>query len=139
MSKDPKLDRLHAAPLFSNCDVKELKHLVAIIDTMDVKAGYEIFREGRREHYAYVVESGLAEVSIDGKVVAEIPEGEMIGEIGLLASGPASATVTAKTAMSLMAIPHERFESVLKDTPGLGLAMAKELAHRLQNLDKRLH
>ncbi len=139
MSKDPKLDRLHAAPLFANCDPKELKRLVTIIDAMDVKEGSEIFREGRREHFAYVVESGTAEVSIGGTVVAEIPEGEMIGEVGLLARGPASATVTAKTPMSLLAIPHDRFGSVLEGTPGLGIAIAKELAQRLQALDKNLH
>lgn len=139
MSKDPKLDRLHAAPLFAQCDPKELKNLVTVIDMVDVKEGSEIFRQGRREHFAYVVESGTAEVSIDGEVVAEIPEGEMIGEIGLLAPGPASATVTAKTPMSLMAIPHDRFGAVLADTPGLGIMIAKELAQRLQNLDKRLH
>lgn len=139
MSKDSKLDRLHAAPLFSGCDPKELKHLVTIIDTMDVKEGSEIFRQGRREHFAYVVESGTAEVSVDGEVVAEIPQGEMIGEIGLLVHGPASATVTAKTPMSLMAIPHNGFGSVLADTPGLGIAIAKELAQRLQNLDKKIH
>ncbi len=139
MSKDPKLDRLHATPLFSGCDRKELKHLVTIIDTMDVKEGSEIFRQDRREHFAYIVESGTAEVSVDGEVVAEIPQGEMIGEIGLLVHGPASATVTAKTPMSLLAIPHDRFGSVLEDTPGLGIAIAKELAQRLRDLDKRLH
>ena len=139
MSKDPKLDRLHSTPLFSGCDPKELKHLISIIDVMDVNEGSEIFRQGRREHFAYVVESGTAEVIVDGEVVAEIPHGEMIGEIGLLVHGPASATVKAKTPMSLMAIPHDRFGSVLKDTPGLGIAIAKELALRLQNLDKRLH
>ncbi|MFT7476591.1 MAG: CRP-like cAMP-binding protein [Verrucomicrobiales bacterium] len=139
MSKDPKLDRLHATPLFANCDPNELKHLVAIIDTVNVAEGSELFREGRREQFAYVVESGTAEVSVDGQIVAEIPEGEMIGEIGLLLSGPASATVTAKTAMSLLTIPRDRFGSVLEDTPGLGIAIAKELAQRLRNLDQKLH
>lgn len=139
MSKDPKLDRLHAAPLFAKCDSKELKHLVSIIDTVDVKEGAELFREGRREHYAYVIESGTAEVFVDGNSVAEIPAGEMIGEIGLLVTGPASATVKAKTPMSLLAIPHDRFGAVLEETPGLGLAIARELAQRLHDMDDRLH
>lgn len=139
MSKDQKLDRLHATPLFANCETKELKHLVSIIDMVDVEPGSEIFRQGRREYFAYVVESGIGEVSVDDEVVAEIPEGEMIGEIGLLLPGPASATVKAKTKMSLMAIPHDRFGAVLADTPGLGIAIAKELAQRLRNIDKDLH
>lgn len=139
MSKDPKLDRLHSAPLFSRCDTKELKELVSIIDTVDVKEGSELFREGRREHFAYVIESGTAEVFVDGNPVAEIPAGEIIGEIGLLVPGPASATVKAKTPMSVLAIPHERFGTILEDTPGMALAIARELAQRLHDMDDRLH
>ena len=136
---DSKLERLHSAPLFAGCDRKELQHLVAIIDTVEVKEGAELFRQDRRDHFAYVVESGIAEVSIDGEVVAEIPEGQIIGEIGLLVHGPSSATVTAKTPMSLLVIPHDRFGSVLADTPGLGLAIARELATRLRAIDQKLH
>jgi len=136
---DSKFERLHAAPFFAKCDRKELQDLERVIDTVDVKEGAELFRQGRREHFAYVVESGTAEVVIDGEVVAEIPEGQMIGEIALLVHGPSSATVTAKTAMSLLVIPHDRFGQILDDTPGLGVAIARELAQRLQNLDKRLH
>lgn len=136
---DSKLERLQAAPFFAGCDRKELKDLEGIIDTVEVKEGVELFRQGRREHYAYVVESGTAEVVIDGKIVAEIPKGEMIGEIALLVHGPSSATVTAKTPMSLLVIPHDRFGQILADTPGLSLAIARELAQRLQNIDKRLY
>jgi len=139
MAKDPKLDRLHAAPLFAACDKKELTRLLPIIDVIDVKEGTELFRQGRREHYAYIVESGTAEVTIDGEVVAEIPAGEMIGEIGLLVRGPASATVHAKTPMTLLAIPDDGFGTVVDETPGLGMALARELAQRLRALDKRLH
>ena len=138
MAKDPKLDRLHAAPLFAGCDRKELERLGRIIDTVDVSAGTELFRQGRREHYAYVIESGVAEVQIDGETIAEIPEGEIIGEMGLLARGPASATVAAKTPMSLLVLPHDRFEEVLRETPNLGISIARELAQRLQALDASL-
>lgn len=139
MSKDPKFDRLHNAPLFSRCDSKALKELVSIIDTVDVKEGYELFQEGRRERYAYVIESGTAEVFVDGNAVAEIPAGEIIGEIGLLVSGPASATVKAKTPMSVLSIPHDRFGTILEETPGMALAIARELAQRLHDMDDLLH
>ncbi|MDH3754747.1 MAG: cyclic nucleotide-binding domain-containing protein [Acidimicrobiia bacterium] len=139
MAKDPKLERLHATPLFSGCDRKELKDLATAIDTVDVETGQVLFRQGSVAHEAFVIESGTAVVSIDGEIVAEIPEGEMIGEIGLLTRSPSTATVTAKTPMSLLVIPHQRFGQILADTPGLGTAIAKELAMRLQAMDARLH
>lgn len=138
VSKDPKAERIKSVGLFAACGGKEIERLMSIIDTVDIGAGTELFREGRREHYAYVIESGTAEVLIDGKIIAEIPAGEMVGEVGLLSPGPASATVRAKTAMSLLAIPHQQFDTVLEDTPGLALAMARELAQRLHAIDQRL-
>lgn len=139
MAKDPKLERLHAVPLFAGCDKKELERLSTAIDTISVSAGTTLFRQGAKQHEALVIESGEAEVAIDGEVIATIPAGEMIGEIGLITRSPATATVTAATDMSLLVIPHQRFEAVLHDTPGLAWAIAQELAHRLQATDARLH
>lgn len=134
-----KLDRLHQAPMFSGCDRKALGRLAASIDTVEVPEGTTLFRQDAFQHEAFVIESGTAEVAIDGEIVAEIPEGEMIGEIGLLTRSAATATVTAKTPMSLLVIPHQHFAQILEDTPGLGTAIARELAQRLQALDERLH
>lgn len=139
MASDPKLDRLHSVSLFSGSDKGELKELASAIDVVDVKAGQVLFRQGQIHHEAYVIESGSAEVLVDDEVVAEIPEGEMIGEIAMLLHGPSTATVTAKTDMSLMVLPHQRFTQVLENTPGLGIAIARELAQRLQDTDKHLH
>lgn len=138
VSNDSKADRIKSVGLFAKCDDKAIDSLMSIIDTADIVAGTELFQQGRRDHYAYVIESGTAEVLIDDKVIAEIPAGEMVGEVGLLSPGPASATVRAKTAMSVLAIPHKQFDAVLEDTPGLALAMARELAERLHAMDQRL-
>lgn len=139
MSKDPKLDRLHAAPLFAAADKKELSRLAQAIDMIDVPAGRTLIRQGTRSHEAFVIESGEADVEIDGELIATIPAGEMVGEIGLITQSSATATVTAKTDMSVLVIPYQRFEAVLSDTPGLSWAIAKELARRLQATDARLH
>ena len=139
MSNDPKLDRLQGAPLFSGCDKKALGRLASAIDIVEVEAGRTLIKQGSIHHEAFVIESGEAEVLVDNEVVATIPAGEMIGEIGLLTRGQASATVKARTQMSLLIIPHQRFDSIAHDTPGIGMALATELAKRLQATDARLH
>lgn len=139
MAKDPKVDRLHAAPLFASCDKKELDRLAAAIDTLDIADGRALIKQGTVTHEAFIIESGEADVTIDGELVATIPAGEMVGEIGLLTRSPATATVTAKGEMSVLLIPHQRFEAIVSDTPGLAMAIAKELAQRLQATDSRLH
>lgn len=135
---DPKVERLAAVPLFASSDKRSLERLASAIDVIEVEEGATLFRQGAMQHEAFVIESGTASVSIDGEVVAEIPEGEMIGEIGLLTRQPASATVVASTPMSLLMIPHQRFAQVLDEVPGLGTAIAYELAKRLRAMDARL-
>lgn len=139
MAKDPKLERLHAVPLFSACDRKALEQLARVIDTVDVDAGTVFYRQGHRHHEAYLIEAGTAEVIIDGEKIAEIPEGQMIGEIGLLTKATSTATVVAKTDMTLLVIPYQRFDQILDNTPTLGIELARELARRLQATDARLH
>ena len=139
MATDQKIERLSKVPLFAGADKKGLSELATAIDTINVSAGRVLFREGAVQHEAFLIESGTAEVEVDGEIVAEIPEGEMIGEIGLLCRSPATATVTAKTDMSLLMIPHQRFQQVLENTPGLALGIARELAERLSAMDKRIH
>jgi CRP-like cAMP-binding protein len=139
MSNDPKLDRLQGTPLFSGCDKKALGRLAAAIDIVDVEAGRTLIKQGSIHHEAFIIESGEADVLVDNEIVATIPAGEMIGEIGLLVRGQASATVKARTPMSVLIIPHQRFDSIAHDTPGIGMALAVELAKRLQATDARLH
>jgi CRP-like cAMP-binding protein len=88
MSNDPKVDRLQGTPLFSGCDKKALGRLAAAIDIVDVEAGRTLIKQGSIHHEAFIIESGEADVLVDNEIVATIPAGEMIGEIGLLVRGP---------------------------------------------------
>ena len=134
-----KADRLRDTPLFSSCDRKQLERLSSLIDTVNVEPGHELLVQGRQTQYAYVVESGVAEVRIDGEPVAEVLAGELVGEMSLLARGETSASVVSKTPMTLLTIPHQVFDQIVADTPGMGLSLAKDLARRLQATDRLLH
>ena len=46
MAADPKLERLHAVPLFSGSDKKELEQLAQAIDTIDVEAAKALYDRG---------------------------------------------------------------------------------------------
>lgn len=138
LHNDAKIDRLHASKLFARCDKKALTDLASAVDEVSVASGRTLFTQGSRHNEAYVIQSGTAEVLVDGNVVGEIPAGELIGEISLFDPGPASATVQAKTDMELLVIPHNRFAQILDQTPGLAAAIARELAVRLRNTDARL-
>jgi CRP/FNR family transcriptional regulator, cyclic AMP receptor protein len=137
VSKDSKVSRIQAISFFRDADKKALEHLESAADEVTVPAGHTLIEQGHNHNEGLIVESGTAEVIIDGEVVAEIPEGEIIGELALLARGPASATVRAKTDMRLLVIPFNRFDQIMNENPAMVKAIARDLAIRLRAMDAR--
>lgn len=136
-ASDPKIERLKSIPFFAGADKTALEHLASAADEVTVAAGTVLTTEGGLHNEAYVIVDGAVEVLVGGEVVAELPAGEMIGELSMLAHRPASsATVRTKIESSLLVIPHNRFDEILDDNPGFTKAIAKQLATRLQKMDQ---
>lgn len=138
MSNDRKATRIQAISFFRDADKKALEHLESAADEVNVPAGHTLIEQGRMHNEGMIVEEGTAEVVIDGSVVAEIGEGQIIGELALLARGPATATVRAKTDMVLLVIPFNRFDQIMDDNPAMVKGIAHDLAARLRAMDARL-
>lgn len=136
---DAKEKRLQGLRLFTKADKKAISHLASVADEVSVKAGHKLISEGRHHNEVYVIESGTAAVSIDGNEVAEIPSGEMVGELGYFARQPASATVEAKSDLSVLVIPYNGFDRILDENPDMVRGILNELAERLYATDAKLH
>lgn len=134
---DAKIDRLAEIPLFADADKTALKHLAQAADEVSLTAGATIITEGHRHNEGYVVIAGTFDVEVGGEKVAEIGEGEMIGELGFFGHGAASATVRAKTDVTVLVLPYNRFDQILDDNPPLAKALAMGLAARLAAMDAR--
>lgn len=123
--------------MFDNVGKRALSKLAQACDELDFEAGYTLISEGRTNSELFVVESGVATVTVGGEAVAEIIEGQVVGELAFFDPGPATATVTAKTAMSVLVIPHNRFQAVVDETPEILDSVVKDLAGRLRRMDAR--
>ena len=133
-----KNERLAQVPLFSHVGRRELDRIAEVVTEIEVKAGTVLGREGHRSSEAFVIVDGTASITIDGKEVAELGAGELVGEIGLLDGGPRVATITAKTDMDLYVIEPGAFEPLL-DQPSIARALVHSLAKRLRRADQMLH
>ena len=136
LHEDAKVGRLKAIPLFADASRTALRHLATAADEVSVPVGTTLIHQGHDHHEGYVVVTGIVDVVVDGEKVAEVGEGEMIGELGLFGQRPASATVKAQTPVEALVIPYNRFDQILDDNPSLTKTIATKLAARLHGMDQ---
>lgn len=128
---DSNFDRLARTALFSRADDAALTSLSAIADEATIESGETLIRRGQPTSHTYIVVFGSLDVLHDGQRVATIGAGKTVGELGMFGIGPASATVVANEATSLLVLPNNRMARVLGEVPSFSRAIAAELARRL--------
>ncbi len=139
MSSDKKEDRLKKLALFREADDHAIENLASAADEVTVESGRVLIEQGSRHNELYVLTSGSAVVEVDGEKVADIPAGEMVGELSFFISKAASATVRTDSEANVLVIPYNRLDQILDDNPSLVRHMAAELADRLYETDAALH
>jgi CRP-like cAMP-binding protein len=127
--------QLAGVPLFQGLSNKHLAALAGIVTTLDIEAGRELIREGETGHEFFVVLSGEAEVRKDGTVLAVRGPGAFVGEIALLLDTPRTASVVARTDMTIDVIERRDFKAFLADHPELYEQLLTAVAARLAEQD----
>jgi NADH dehydrogenase len=92
------------------------------------EAGEEVFRQGDVGDRIYFVIEGEAEVVIDDRVTDSIGPGSVFGEIALMNDRPRTATIRARSAMSLASVQRDAFHTLVAHFPGVRAAMDEILA-----------
>lgn len=126
-----KEQQLAGLPLFSTCRPDELRRVAKLVDEVVVPPGTVLCTEGTSGREAFVVADGRVSVSTDGRPVAVLGPGELVGETALLTGGVRTATVTALVPTRLFVIEARRFSSLFGAAPEVGRKMAAILAGRL--------
>lgn len=135
---DDKVARLAQVWLFRACSPKQLTEIASLVDEADLRPGAVLCREGDPATEAFLVDSGLAEVTVGGQHLAVIGPGETIGEMGLLDHQRRSATVVATTDMHVYVVDARRFQALIDGVPTLARAVLCELAARLRAADENV-
>jgi CRP-like cAMP-binding protein len=124
--------RLRAIPLFSTLSKKEAEQVARWTDEVDVPVGKNLVEQGRFAHEFFAIETGTAEVLVDGEKVAELGPGDFFGEIALLEHQRRTATVTATTPLTAIAMHERDFHAMAETMPavceGIRAAMRERLA-----------
>jgi CRP-like cAMP-binding protein len=137
-SQSDYLAHLSSVPLFAQCTKAELKSLARHTSDITAEPDQVLIEEGQGAYDFFVIVSGDAEVSRDGRPVGRLSDGDYFGELGLLAPALRDATVTARSAMELIVMAQWDFEQALEECPGMTRRLLTGMAIRLRALDQRL-
>src|SRR5215831_7067294 len=128
---------LAQATLFAGLGAHTLRALEAVAQPRYYTAGQVICRQGDPSDSLFVLRRGFAQAFVvpvcgsEATMVARLHPGEVIGEIGLLAAVPRSATVVAGSEAVALEIRADDFARLLAGQPRLQENLTHVLAGRL--------
>lgn len=112
---------------------------------MDLKrfsAGTSLFREGDAADIAFLIDSGVVEISKDVSgteiVLGEIRAGQLFAEMALINDQPRTASATAKEDTVCYVVPRAVFKSELDNVDAFMKAMVLSLIGHIHSLMAKL-
>jgi CRP-like cAMP-binding protein len=140
MPEQVDYERLKQISLFKELTDTELEIVMRKVFEKPYKKGSTLFVEGMPGEVLYIVTVGGVEITKKTKdrgevEVAQLGQGEIVGEMSLIDSG--ARTATGKTSMDskLVVITKKSFNEILESDPAIA---AKILMELLRIVNKRL-
>ena len=135
-------DLLRSVPLFADLLESDLDALVEGIESVTLDKGELLFAEGDVGDRAYVITGGEVEIfkTTGGKEVllAVRAEGTLIGEMALLDAAPRTASVRARSPVTMLAIGKERLDRLLESSATASRSLFRLMLVRWRENEARL-
>jgi len=126
------VDALKKVPLFADLDSRELQDIANSMRERRVAAGDVILEQGAAGAGFFVVDQGMADVTVDGDSVATIGPGDYFGEIALLTGSDRTATVTAQTDMVCYGLTTWDFKPLVEGNSAIAWKLLTAMARKLR-------
>lgn len=131
MARKTTDELLAQVPLFAGLSKKDVREISGLATRLDLPEGRELTHQGGRGYEFIVVLEGTVDVLIDGKVVATCGAGDFFGEMALLDHRPRTATVIAKTDVTVDVIGRPEFSVLLDHHPQIDKQLRAAMDRRL--------
>jgi CRP/FNR family cyclic AMP-dependent transcriptional regulator len=107
-------------------------------ETVSLRPGEFLFREGDAADALYIVSRGTLRI-MSGIAVYEVVEaGGIVGEMSIVEEDkPRSASVISSTHTELIKVDRPTFREMVRDTPDFALMVMRVMARRLRIMNQR--
>ena len=109
-------NRLKAIPLFSDLSDEEANRLAAFATETSAAEGQILMKQGDYAVELIAIEEGTADIIQDGKKIASLGPGDLIGEMALFNREPRNADVIATSPMRLLKLTHWEIRRMSDET-----------------------
>ena len=134
---------LEQCRLFVPLDEQGRRELISHAWPRSVTAGQAICHVGQPGHNMMAIVAGSVRISLPtlrGReiILADLPAGELFGEIAMLDGKPRSANATARTNCDLLVLERRDVLAILEKYPAACLKMMEILCARIRRSDERM-
>jgi CRP/FNR family cyclic AMP-dependent transcriptional regulator len=136
MQQRQRVAQLSKVPLFANCSKREVARLLSRVRTETVDAGHTLFVEGAPSANLYLIVTGTAVVRKNGRRVARLGPGDVVGELSVILGTARTATVEAETPIEWLVLDRTSLRKAFDEVPGLGWNVLQSVAARLDQANK---
>lgn len=109
-------NRLTAIPLFSHLSDEEANRLAAFATETSAAEGQILMKQGDYAVELIAIEEGTADIIQDGKKIASLGPGDLIGEMALFNHEPRNADAIATSPMRLLKLTHWEIRRMSDET-----------------------
>jgi len=131
-SRGVDADRILSQPLFSSLTRAEAEEFVGYCEVRHVEPGRPVFTQGGLAAAFFVIESGEAEAVADGQTLRQMGPGDWFGEVGIVQKTPRTATVSAVTALTVIAMTGFEFRRLEAEHPDIAATITRTMQERLE-------
>jgi CRP-like cAMP-binding protein len=130
------VELIKRVPLFEKLSEKELKRLALNFTERNFREGQELTAEGQGAAGFFVIESGEANVTVDGEARRTLGPGDYFGEIALIDSGRRTATITATSGGRSWGLTPWQFRPLVEENATIAWPLLEAMAARVRELER---
>jgi CRP-like cAMP-binding protein len=134
MSSADKVALLRSVGIFSSVDAKHLADVAHRTKELQLSAGETLFKRGDTGTLMYVILKGKMRVHVDDRVLADLGELDVLGEMAALDPEPRSASVTAIKDSLLLSLSHHDVLHLIKIDVEVAVGLIRTLCRRLRKV-----
>ena len=132
------LEVLQGIPLFSHLPKGHLREVAKLCFDETYAPGQVIVKQLEDGQHMVAIVAGTAQVTRDGKTLATVGAGDVVGEMALIDGLRRSAAVVADTQVEGIVLHRTSFLNLLDDNPSMTRSLLVAQTARLREADRKL-